>query len=262
MELFLFLHHRKRCSQENMPLILKKIHRLLYFISVLFFFSLCFPILYFLSKNPQRYYSHIVWFRKWISIISLHLVGIRFKINYEEAVDWSVPYIICPNHTSILDITALTYLCPQEFSFIGKIELLKNPVTRIFFKSIDIPVKRESKISAFKAFKRATELLKEGKSIVIFPEGKIDDEFPPMLHKFKAGAFKMAIENNIAILPVVIHNAYETMWDDGSRFGSKPGVIEISVLKPIYFNGTENQKYDSIEIEVYEKMSKVWNRKS
>ncbi|WP_254526453.1 MULTISPECIES: 1-acyl-sn-glycerol-3-phosphate acyltransferase [unclassified Sphingobacterium] len=245
-----------------MLIFLKKIHRLLYFISVLFFFSICFPFLYFLSKNPNKNYSSIVWFRKWISILSVHLVGIRFKIEYEEAIDWSKPYIICPNHTSILDITALTYLCPQEFSFIGKVELLKNPVTRIFFKSIDIPVNRQSKISAFKAFKRATELLHEGKSVVIFPEGKIDEEFPPVLHKFKAGAFKMAIENNIPILPVVIHNAWEILWDDGGRFGSKPGVIKISVLKPITYDNSSSQKYDSIEIEVYEKMKKVWNQGS
>ncbi|MGX1639095.1 lysophospholipid acyltransferase family protein [Sphingobacterium mizutaii] len=245
-----------------MLIFLKKIHRLLYFISVLFFFSICFPFLYFLSKNPNKHYSSIVWFRKWISILSVHLVGIRFKIEYEEAIDWSKPYIICPNHTSILDITALTYLCPQEFSFIGKVELLKNPVTRIFFKSIDIPVNRQSKISAFKAFKRATELLHEGKSVVIFPEGKIDEEFPPVLHKFKAGAFKMAIENNIPILPVVIHNAWEILWDDGGRFGSKPGVIKISVLKPITYDNSSSQKYDSIEIEVYEKMKKVWNQGS
>ncbi|MGB7528844.1 lysophospholipid acyltransferase family protein [Sphingobacterium cellulitidis] len=243
-----------------MLIILKKIHRLLYFISVLFFFSLSFPILYFLSKNPIKHYSSIVWFRKWISILSVHLVGIRFKIHYEESVDWSIPYIICPNHTSILDITALTYLCPQEFSFVGKVELLKNPVTRIFFKSIDIPVNRTSKISAFKAFKRATELLKEGKSVVIFPEGKIDEEYPPKLHSFKAGAFKMALENHTPILPVVIHNAWEILFDDGARFGSKPGVIHISVLKPINYDPIQSQKYDSIEMEVYEKMKKVWNQ--
>lgn len=248
--------------KEDMLIFLKKIHRLLYFVSVLFFFSLCFPILYFLSKNPVKHYSSIVWFRKWISILSVHLVGIRFKIDYEVPIDWSKPYIICPNHTSILDITALTYLCPQEFSFIGKIELMKNPVTRIFFKSIDIPVNRQSKISAFKAFKRATELLKEGKSVVIFPEGKIDEEFPPVLHKFKAGAFKMAIENNTPILPVVIHNAWEILWDDGGRFGSKPGVIKISVLKPITYDSGSSQKYDSIEMEVYEKMKKLWNQSS
>ena len=97
---------------------------------------------------------------------------------------------------------------------------------------------------------------------MIFPEGKIDEEFPPVLHKFKAGAFKMAIENNTPILPVVIHNAWEILWDDGGRFGSKPGVIKISVLKPITYDSGSSQKYDSIEMEVYEKMKKLWNQSS
>ncbi len=241
-----------------MPLFLKKTHRILYFIAVLFFFSLSFPALYFLAKNPQRNYASIVWFRKWISILSVHLVGIRFRVTYEEPIDWSKPYILCPNHTSILDITALTYICPQQFSFVGKIELLNNPVTRIFFKSIDIPVKRESKMSAYKAFKRAGDLLKEGKSVVIFPEGKIDDEFPPILHKFKPGAFRMAQENNIQIIPIVIQNAWDIMWDDGGRFGSKPGVIDITVLKPMDCTPNEGRDFDSIELEVYEKMNQVW----
>ena len=242
-------------------LLIKKIHRLLYFLSVLFFFGISFPILYFYSRNPEKYYKQIVWFRKWISVISIHVVGIRFKINYEEEVDWSQPYIICPNHTSILDITALTYLCPQQFSFIGKEELLKNPVTRIFFKSIDIPVKRESKISAFKAFKKALELLKKGKSVVIFPEGKIDEEYPPILHKFKPGAFKMAVENNTAILPIVIHNAWKLMWDDGRKTGLKPGVMEITVLKSIDTHSLSEKNEDLIEAVVYEKMNKVWLNK-
>ena len=241
-----------------MLLLFKKLHRLLYFISVLVFFSLCYPLLYFLAKNPQKHYKAIVWFRKWISVISIHVVGIRFKVHYEEPIDWNIPYILCPNHTSILDITALTYLCPQQFSFMGKMELLKNPVTRIFFQSIDIPVKRESKISSFKAFKRGLELLREGKSLVIFPEGSIDNEYPPTLHKFKLGAFKMSQDNRTAILPVIIHNAWDIMWDDGGRFGSKPGVIHISVLKPIFFSEQEKKGHDSIEQEVYEKMHKVW----
>ncbi|MDM1048902.1 MULTISPECIES: lysophospholipid acyltransferase family protein [Sphingobacterium] len=241
-----------------MLLLLRKIHRLLYFFAVLFFFILSYPLLFLLSRNPIKNYAAIVWFRKWISILSVHLVGIRFKIHYEEPIDWSQPYILCPNHTSILDITALTYLCPQQFSFMGKIELLKNPVTRIFFKSIDIPVKRESKISSFKAFKRGLELLGLGKSLVIFPEGAIEDEYPPKLHKFKAGAFKMAQENRTAILPVIIHNAWKVMWDDGREFGSAPGVIHISVLKPIQYAETENAKTNTVENEVYEKMNKVW----
>ena len=244
-----------------MILFFKKVHRMLYLFSVLLFFIPCYPILLFFATNPTKYYNQIVFFRKWITIISIHLVGIRFKINYESDIDWSRPYVICPNHTSFLDITALTYLCPQPFSFVGKVELLKNPLTRIFFKTIDITIDRSSRISAFRALKRGGQLLKEGKSLVIFPEGKIDDEYPPTLHQFKSGPFRMAIENNIPLLPVVIHDAWKILWDNGSQYGSRPGVIEITVLKPIETSTDPHAKYDTFEQEVYHKMQDIWLKK-
>ena len=198
--------------------------------------------------------------RKWFSITSLRLVGIRFKIEYETAIDWSKPYILCPNHSSILDITALNYLCPQAFTFMGKEELLKNPITRIFFKSVDIPVNRTSKISSFKAYKRASQLLQEGRSVVIFPEGKIDDQYPPILQKFKPGAFRMAINNHIPILPIVIHNAWEIMWDDGKKYGSKPGIIQITILAPIHPDSIEKLDHQAVEATVFEKMNRIWRK--
>lgn len=237
---------------------LKKLHRILYLISVLFFFVVAFPVLWLLARNPKKYYNQIVFLRKWISLLGAYCVGFRFHVNYETEIDWSKNYVICPNHTSILDITVLTYLCPQPFSFMGKIELLKNPVTRIFFKSIDIAVDRNSKISSYKAFKKGNDILMEGKNLVVFPEGKIDDEFPPKLHPFKAGPFKMATENKIAIIPVIIHNAWQILWDDGARFGSKPGTIMISVLKPIDSQKAYPNEFNSIEEELYTKMNSCW----
>lgn len=243
-----------------MRLFLKRFHKNLYIFAAFFFFSLCFPFIYFLAKNPKKNYRKIVQLRKWFSVTSIHLVGIRFKVNYDTPIDWSRPYILCPNHSSILDITALNYVCPQPFTFMGKEELLKNPITRIFFKSVDIPVNRDSKISSFRAYKRASQLLQEGKSVVIFPEGKIDHVYPPILQKFKPGAFRMAIDNNIPILPIVIHNAWEIMWDDGKKFGSKPGTIYISVLSPIQADSIEKLHHHAVETEVFEKMNQIWKR--
>lgn len=226
----------------------------MYFTAVLFYFILAFPALYLYTRRPQRNYKRIVFMRKWISLFATTTVGIRFQIAEEVPIDWSKPYIICPNHTSILDITALNYTCKQQFSFMGKIELLRNPVTRIFFKTIDIAVDRSSKISAFRAFKRADTLIKEGKSVVIFPEGRIDDEFPPRLHEFKSGSFRLAFDNQVQILPVVIHDAWQILWDDGTKFGSRPGVIHISVLKPLDTKDIQADKYDTLQQKVYETM--------
>lgn len=239
--------------------LLRKLHRLWYLFSVLFFFILFFPILYPLSKNPAKHYVAIAKIRRWIALLGTTFSGISFKVDFEIPIDWSKTYVICPNHTSILDITAICFICPQAFSFMGKIELLKNPVTRIFFKSIDIVVDRKSKISAFKAFKKADNLLKTGKSVVIFPEGKIDDEYPPRLHQFKSGSFKLAIDNQIPILPVVIENAWKLLWDGGERFGSRPGTVRLHVLSPIHTNSLAESQIDEIQSFVYEKMNAHWS---
>lgn len=217
------------------------------------------PFLLIYAKNPTKYYEKLAALRRWISLAALYTVGIRIHVTYDAAVDWSKNYILCANHTSILDVTILNYLCQSPFSFIGKVELLKNPVTRVFFKTIDIPVKRDSKISSFKAYKRALTLLQEGKSLAIFPEGGIEDVFPPRLQPFKSGAFRMACESHTPILPIVIQNAWQILWDEG-KDGARPGVIRVNVLAPIAADGTDLEAFGSLESEVYHKMHEAWSR--
>lgn len=238
--------------------LLRQFHRLWYLFCVLFFFILLFPILYPLSKQPVKYYGIIAKLRRFIALMGTTCSGIFFKVEFESEIDWSKPYIICPNHTSILDITTICFLCPQAFSFMGKIELLKNPVTRIFFKSIDIVVDRKSKVSAFKAFKKADSLIKDGKSVVIFPEGKIDDEYPPRLHEFKSGSFKLAVDNQIPILPIVIQDAWKVLWDSGKQFGSRPGTVHVRVLSPIAISSLSENQFNEIQSFVYDKMNSHW----
>lgn len=188
-----------------------------------------------------------------MAIWSSFASGISFKIVYERKIDWSKPYIIVANHTSNLDIAALMMLCPGNFSFIGKEELLDNPVTGYFFKTVDIPVRRSSKISSFRAFKRAEEYLMAGKSVAIFPEGGIADEYPPRLQEFKNGGFKLAIDLNIPILPVVIEDAWKIHWDDGKKFGSSPGSVHMHVLDPVD-PGQFSDSVDELRNRVYSSM--------
>lgn len=239
--------------------ILRKLHRYAYFGSVLLFFCLGYPFLAFYARNPDKYYNKIVQFRRRISVAGLYLVGIRVKVTYERPIDWSKNCVLCPNHTSFLDISILTYLCKAPFSFMGKSELLDNPVTRIFFETIDIPVKRDSKISSFKAYKKALEILANGKSLVIFPEGKIDDTYPPLLHTFKSGAFRLATEHNVPILPIVVQNAWHIFWDDGRKQGTRPGVIHVHVLAPIATDGYQKEDASTLEMDVYNRMKSAWD---
>ena len=240
--------------------LLRKLHRFLYLASVLFFFALFYPALAIMAKNPDRNFRRIARCRRIIGFLSSVFVGVFYRFRLEAPIDWSRPYIICPNHTSNLDITAMVLFCPTQFSFMGKVELLDNPVTGMFFKTIDIPVNRESKISAFKAFKQAHRNLLQGRSVVIFPEGQIGEEFPPRLYDFKNGPFKLAIETQVPIIPVIIHNAWRAFWDEAKQFGSRPGVIHVEVLKPIETTGLHLADADQLRDEAYSLIKKQWNR--
>lgn len=242
--------------------ILKTIHRYSYYASVFFVFCFYYPLLWFYAKNPYKNYVKIGIIRRRICVIGSACAAVFFKVKYEEAIDWTKPFILCANHSSTLDISALAYISPTAMSFIGKAELLKNPVTRLFFKTIDIPVDRKSKISSFRSFQKANEMLKDGKSIAIFPEGKIDDSYPPTLHDFKSGAFRLAIDNNIPIIPVVIEDAWKLLWDDGVKLGSKPGVVHIQVLSPIATINFSENNAEELEQLVYNKMLAHWNLKN
>lgn len=136
----------------------------------------------------------------------------------------------------------------------GKEELRNNPILGIFFRTIDISVSRNSKISAFRAMKKASENLAQGMSLIIFPEGKIDDAYPPTLQEFKNGPFRLAIENNIPIVPVSI-KVWKIFWDDGFKFGSRPGIVDVFVHKPILTSNLVLENEPALKTEVYNKIN-------
>ncbi len=171
--------------------------------------------------------------RKLTAFLSSSASGIFYNVIYEAPVDWGKTYIICPNHTSSLDASGLALIMKNNYCFIGKEELLENFVLTLYFKTIDITVNRESKMSSFRAFKKAGERIEQGMSIIIFPEGKIPDDYPPKIHEFKNGPFRLAIDYKIPIIPITSINTWEKLWDTGLEKGSRPGICDIFVHKPI-----------------------------
>ncbi len=195
-------------------------------------------------------------FRRYWAIISSAFVGFFYRFTYEEPIDWSKAYIICPNHTSNLDISAMCVLVNTNCSFMGKEELKDALVTGLFFRTVDIPVNRDSKMSSYRAFKKATEKLQEGITLIIFPEGKISDDYPPILHEFKNGPFRLAIEHKIPIIPVSSSNTWLKLWDDGTKHGTSPGICDIYVHKPIETLHLTVDDADKLRDEVYNIIAK------
>jgi len=236
-----------------MKLFLKKVHTYFYRYSVGTFYIILWPLMYYFSRKPERYNSMNKMRRFW-GTVSSGLAGITYDFEFEEPIDWSKTYVICPNHTSNLDISAVSILTKNNFCFMGKEELLKGFVTGLYFRTIDIPVNRNSKMSSFRAYKKATERMEKGMSTVIFPEGTISGNYPPRLVEFKNGPFRLAIEMQVPIIPVTALDTWKVLWDDGLKYGSNPGVCHIFVHKPIETAGMTVDDTDALRDKVYEIM--------
>lgn len=230
---------------------LRQIHRFWYLLWVFIFFILLYPLYYFSSRDP-KYYGILNWGRKINSFLSSLFSGVFYRYTFQQQLSANQTYIFCANHSSNLDIMVFCILGHGRYHFMGKDELLKNPILKIFFESIDITVNRDSKISSFKAFKKAGENLENGMSLVIFPEGKIDDHFPPKLCEFKNGPFRLAIDKNIPLVPVSIIDLWKLNWDNGAKYGSRPGICDIYIHKPIDTTHLTDEDADTLKEEVYQ----------
>ena len=112
-------------------------------------------------------------------------------------------FMIIGNHTSMLDIMLMLHTVKNPFVFVGKKELTKIPVFGYFYKRTCILVDRGDSKSRREVFERAESKIKQGLSICIFPEGGVPEDETILLDRFKDGAFRLAIEHHLPILPLL-----------------------------------------------------------
>ena len=145
------------------------------------------------------------------------------------------PYIIVANHSSYLDIFFMYSILPKHpFLFLGKGEILSYPIIRTYFKGLNIPVYRKDRSKAATSFILAKKAVKEGWSLVIFPEGGIPDEGSPAMIPFKKGAFKLAKALDVPIIPVTFTNHYKLFSDPTNILGpARPGISKVLIHEAI-----------------------------
>lgn len=213
-------------------------------------------LLLFLRKEVLHKYAHFV-FVIWSNIFCT-LCGWRVKIDGKEILKSEKPYIIVANHSSFLDIFLLPMIFPKmKHVFLGKAEILGYPIIKHYFKNYHIPVYRGSKIKAAKSIVTAGKKIKNGWSIVIFPEGGISDDKKPHLSAFKNGAFQLAKTLNCPILPMTYKNNYCYLDEPISLWSrAKPGVIRIKIHPVITEEIIEQKSITEIKNLCFEQIHK------
>ncbi|RKE98881.1 lysophospholipid acyltransferase family protein [Ichthyenterobacterium magnum] len=222
------------------------LYRIWFYILVALPILILFPLLVISILKESWYPFFFKLARFWAKFI---LVGMGFntKIKREQIPEPNKSYMFVANHTSMADIMLMLVAVKNPFVFVGKKELAKIPLFGFFYKRTSILVDRSSAKSRQAVFLRAQRRLKQGMSICIFPEGGVPEE-QIALDKFKDGAFRMAINHQIQIVPI-------TFIDNKKRFSytffsGGPGRMRVKIHKFINTEGLKVEDTKQLNKEV------------
>lgn len=211
-------------------LILITLYRIWFYILVAIPIIVMLPLLVLTVLTEKTYPWFFALARIWAGFI-LYGMGCFPKIRSQEKMKEGKSYMLVANHSSMLDIMMMLVLTRNPFVFVGKKELASIPLFGFFYKRTCILVDRGNARSRKAVFDRATARLKSGMSICIFPEGGVTEDENDLLLPFKDGAFRLAIEHQIPIFPVVL-------YDSKKRFPfvyrkGMPGIMRAETLNSI-----------------------------
>ncbi len=218
------------------------------------FLIVLYPLFWWLLKIKSRHLFANKLRRVWAYWI-VYFTGVDYKTEMDGTLDAAQQYVFCPNHSSVLDIPYFAIFWNDHFKFMAKMEFLKLPFIGIFFRTIDIPVDRNSKISSFRAYKSGMEAIDEGYSIIMFPEGT-SERNPPELLEFKNGPFKLAIDKQIPVVPVTFLDNWHLYLFHGDNTGN-PGTSRVIIHEPIATKGMTGENVETLKNEVYNIINKT-----
>jgi 1-acyl-sn-glycerol-3-phosphate acyltransferase len=188
----------------------------------------CIPILF------KSQFNLIGLFNRWWARLLFIFVGLPFKIEYRFKPDSHKQYIFCPNHFSYLDIPTVG-LNKHNTIFVGKSAMEKIPLFGWMYRKLHITVDRTKLKSRYTTLIQAMQAIDDGKSLVIYPEGGILTTNPPEMAGFKDGAFRIAIEKQIPIVPVSIPYNWIILPD--REFVLRWNRIKVIFHEPIFTTG-------------------------
>jgi len=183
-------------------------------------------------RDPGRY-TVGRWFRR-CAVTSVALNPLwRFRTSGYRPVDPRRPYVAVSNHESLADIFLISHL-PWEMKWLSKDAIFKIPIMGWMMRMAgDIAVSRSERSSRVEALEQCKDRLDREVSIMIFPEGTRSND--GTLLPFKDGAFRLAVERGLPILPMAVAGTRSAMKKGSLVFGRS--VAEVRVLEPIPTEG-------------------------
>jgi 1-acyl-sn-glycerol-3-phosphate acyltransferase len=160
----------------------------------------------------------------------LFFSGVRVRVLGTENLEPGRSYIYMANHQSNFDIPVLLGRLPAQFRWLAKAELFKIP---IFGRGMQgcgyISIDRSNRKSAFQSLAKAARTIREGTSVLIFPEGTRTGD--GHIKDFKKGGFVLAVDAGVPIVPIIIRGTYAIM--PRTRFQIRPRPVVMEIHRPI-----------------------------
>jgi 1-acyl-sn-glycerol-3-phosphate acyltransferase len=190
----------------------------------------------------------------WARIV-VNLSGSKIKVLGEENLQEG-PVLFIANHQSNFDIPILMSFIDKPKAFIAKIETAKLPVVASWMRQMRcVFMDRKDIRQSVSAINQGAEYLKEGYSMIIFPEGTRSSGIE--MGEFKAGSFKLALKSGVPVVPVAINGSYNIM-SKGSLL-IKPAEVTLEILKPIETSKLSKEEAKNLHDRVYEEIKTCLN---
>ena len=168
---------------------------------------------------------------------------IKVKVKGLSKIDPTTSCIYMCNHQSNFDIPVLLAYLKVQFRWLAKAELFRIPLFGFAMRRAGhISIDRTDRQAAFISLKTAVKTIREGASVIIFPEGtrSPDGNISP----FKKGGFVMALDSGIPIVPVILHGTRSIMPKKQLRI--VPGTVVVEITEPIDISGYTKKNKEAL----------------
>ncbi len=187
------------------------------------------------------------------------LIFIFHKKIYLSPHDRSRSYIFVSNHISYLDSAVLVKAYRQPIRALGKVEMAKVPIFGYIYRNAIVTVDRSSAENRARSIRVLKSVIRKGISVLVFPEGTFNTSGKPLL-EFYDGAFRIALETQTPIKPVLFLDTFDRMHYR-SIFSLNPGISRILYLDEIPVDGlslSELPQLKATTAAIMEKALREW----
>jgi putative phosphoserine phosphatase/1-acylglycerol-3-phosphate O-acyltransferase len=190
---------------------------------------------------------------------ALALAGVRLRVT-GEANAWSAwPAVFVANHQSAIDPIVVGAILRRDLTGVAKRQLRRNPGFFLVGLAINVTyIDRDDPVHAREDVNRLAERLRDGTSVLIFPEGTRSAS--RALGPFKKGAFHLALQAKVPIVPIALRNTGELL-PNGAML-ARPGTADVAVLDPVPTDGWTEDELGGRAADVRDRLAQATSARS